>query len=97
MLSQGYGFYSMSGIVVSELKNPALGSIALINDLFREIFAIILMYCIGWRYPRSAIASAAATAVRMFLFQWLNKLAVMTLSPMQWSAVLFSLFLPHCC
>lgn len=67
MLSQGYGFYSMSGIVVSELKNPALGSIALINDLFREIFAIILMYCVGWRYPRSAIASAAATAMDVSL------------------------------
>ena len=67
MLSQGYGFYSMSGIVVSELKSPALGSIALINDLFREIIAIILMYCIGWRYPRSAIASAAATAMDVSL------------------------------
>lgn len=35
MLSQGYGFYSMSGIVVSELRNAELGSIALMNDLFR--------------------------------------------------------------
>ena len=67
MLSQGYGFYSMSGIVVTELKNPELGSIALINDLFREIFAIVLMYMIGWRYPRSAIASAGATAMDVTL------------------------------
>ncbi|MHA3892404.1 LysO family transporter [Acinetobacter sp. GXMZU3951] len=67
MLSQGYGFYSMSGIVISELKSAELGSIALINDLFREIIAILLMYCIGWRYPRSAIASAAATAMDVSL------------------------------
>lgn len=67
MLSQGYGFYSMSGIVVSELKNPTLGSIALINDLFREIVAIIFMYLIGWRYPRSAISSAGATAMDVTL------------------------------
>lgn len=67
MLSQGYGFYSMSGIVVSQLKNPELGSIALMNDLFREIFAIVLMYLIGWRYPRAAIASAGATAMDVTL------------------------------
>lgn len=67
MLSQGYGFYSMTGIVVTELKNSQLGSIALMNDLFREIIAIIFMYSIGWRYPRSAISSAAATAMDVTL------------------------------
>ena len=67
MLSQGYGFYSMTGIVVTELKNTQLGSIALINDLFREIFAILFMYMIGWRYPRSAISAAGATAMDVTL------------------------------
>lgn len=67
MLSQGYGFYSMSGIVVTELRNAELGSVALMNDLFREIFAIIFMYMIGWRYPRSAISSAGATAMDVTL------------------------------
>ncbi|WP_010116158.1 lysine exporter LysO family protein [Acinetobacter sp. P8-3-8] len=67
MLSQGYGFYSMTGIVVTELKNAQLGSVALMNDLFREIFAIVLMYLVGWRYPRSAISSAGATAMDVTL------------------------------
>lgn len=67
MLSQGYGFYSMTGIVVTELKNAHLGSIALINDLFREIFSIVFMYLIGWRYPRSAISAAGATAMDVTL------------------------------
>lgn len=67
MLSQGYGFYSMTGIVVTELRNAELGSIALMNDLFREIFAILFMYLIGWRYPRSAISSAGATAMDVTL------------------------------
>ncbi len=67
MLSQGYGFYSMTGIVVTELRNAELGSIALMNDLFREIIAILFMYAIGWRYPRSAISSAAATAMDVTL------------------------------
>ena len=67
MLSQGYGFYSMTGIVITELKNSHLGSIALMNDLFREILAILFMYLIGWRYPRSAIAAAGATAMDVTL------------------------------
>ena len=67
LFSQGYGFYSMSGIFITELKGAELGSIALINDLFREIFAILLMYCLGWRYPRAAIASAGATAMDVTL------------------------------
>ncbi|MDN5510873.1 lysine exporter LysO family protein [Acinetobacter sp.] len=67
MLSQGYGFYSMTGIVVTELKNAELGSIALMNDLFREILSILMMYVIGWRYPRSAISAAAATAMDVTL------------------------------
>lgn len=67
MLSQGYGFYSMSSVVISELRNTHLGSIALMNDIFREVFAIVLMYCIGWRYPRSAISAAGATAMDVTL------------------------------
>lgn len=67
LFSQGYGFYSMSSIVISELKGPELGSIALMNDLLREIFAILLMYALGWRYPRSAIAAAGATAMDVTL------------------------------
>ena len=63
MLSQGYGFYSMTGIVITELRNAELGSIALMNDLFREIIAIFIMYTIGWRYPRAAIATAGATSM----------------------------------
>lgn len=67
MLSQGYGFYSMTGIVITQLKDAHLGSIALINDLFREIFSILFMYLIGWRYPRSAISAAGATAMDVTL------------------------------
>ncbi len=57
----------MSGVVVTELRNAELGSIALMNDLFREIFAILLMYCLGWRYPRPAISAAGATAMDVTL------------------------------
>lgn len=63
MLSQGYGFCSMSGIVITQLKNPELGRTALINDLFREFFAILLLCLIGWRQPKSAIAATGSTSI----------------------------------
>ncbi|WP_087545420.1 lysine exporter LysO family protein [Acinetobacter sp. WCHA29] len=66
-LAQGYGWYSMSGILFTELHSARLGSIALLTDLFREIFAILLMYCLGWRFPRSAISSAGATSMDVTL------------------------------
>ena len=46
-LAQGYGWYSMSGILFTELHSAKLAGIALLTDLFREIFAILLMYCLG--------------------------------------------------
>lgn len=66
-LAQGYGWYSMSGILFTELHSAKLGGIALLTDLFREIFAILLMYCLGWRFPRSAISSAGATSMDVTL------------------------------
>ena len=66
-LAQGYGWYSMSGILFTELHSARLGGIALLTDLFREIFAILLMYCLGWRFPRSAISSAGATSMDVTL------------------------------
>lgn len=66
-LAQGYGWYSMSGILFTELHSAKMGGIALLTDLFREIFAILLMYCLGWRFPRSAISSAGATSMDVTL------------------------------
>lgn len=66
-LAQGYGWYSMSGILFTQLHSAQLGSIALLTDLVREIIAILLMYCFGWRFPRSAISSAGATSMDVTL------------------------------
>ena len=66
-LAQGYGWYSMSGILFTELHSARLGGIALLTDLFREILDILLMYCLGWRFPRSAISSAGATSMDVTL------------------------------
>lgn len=62
-LGQGYGWYSMSSILIAQLDSTQLATIALLTDLFREIIAILLMYLLGWRYPRSVISSAGATSM----------------------------------
>lgn len=66
-LAQGYGWYSMSGILFTQLHSAELGGIALLTDLFREIVAIFLMYTMGWRFPRPAISSAGATSMDVTL------------------------------
>jgi len=66
-LAQGYGWYSMSGILFTQLHSAELGGIALLTDLFREIVAILLMYTMGWRFPRPAISSAGATSMDVTL------------------------------
>ncbi|EPW3447198.1 lysine exporter LysO family protein, partial [Acinetobacter baumannii] len=66
-LGQGYGWYSMSGILFTQLHSAELGGIALLTDLFREIVAILLMYTMGWRFPRPAISSAGATSMDVTL------------------------------
>ena len=62
-LSQGHGFYSMSGIIMTKMVSPELGTFALMIDLFRELIAILMLYAIGWRYPRSSICAAGATSM----------------------------------
>ncbi|WP_319782213.1 lysine exporter LysO family protein [Oceanisphaera sp. IT1-181] len=61
--SAGYGWYSLSGILISDQLGPVLGSAAFINDLARELFAIMLIPTLMRRFPSVAIGYGAATAM----------------------------------
>lgn len=61
--SSGYGWYSLSGILISDQLGPVLGSAAFINDLARELFAIMLIPTLMRRFPSVAIGYGAATAM----------------------------------
>ncbi|MDO5651506.1 MAG: lysine exporter LysO family protein [Moraxella sp.] len=52
-LSAGWGWYSLSGTVMTDAYGAVWGSVALLNDLSREIIALM---CIPWlmRHSRSA-------------------------------------------
>lgn len=62
-LASGFGWYSLSGIIISEVYGPIWGSIALLNDLARELFALIFIPLLMSRYPSTAVASAGGTSI----------------------------------
>ncbi len=62
-ISSGFGWYSLSFIIISDAYDPLIGSIALINDLFREFFAFAMIPILMRRYPLSAVGVGGATSL----------------------------------
>lgn len=62
-LTSGYGWYSLSGIVMTSAYGPVWGSIALVNDLAREFFALVFIPLIMRRHPSAAVGVGGATSL----------------------------------
>ncbi|KMW71291.1 membrane protein [Photorhabdus luminescens subsp. luminescens] len=62
-LASGYGWYSLSGILLSDAYGPVIGSAAFFNDLVRELAAIMLIPVLINRYRSSAIGLSGATSM----------------------------------
>ncbi|MGL5093000.1 MAG: lysine exporter LysO family protein, partial [Aeromonas sobria] len=62
-LSSSFGWYSLSGILVADKLGPVLGSAAFINDLGRELIAILIIPVLMRRHPSAAIGYGGATAL----------------------------------
>lgn len=63
-VASGFGWYSISGILLSNLHGPEAGAIAFLTNIFRELLAIILIPILAARLsPWTAIASAGATSM----------------------------------
>lgn len=63
VLSSGFGWYTLSGILVGKLASHQLGAAAFFIDFLREIIAIILIPTIGRAEPLSMVAYSGATAL----------------------------------
>lgn len=61
--SSGYGWYSLSGILISDQLGPVMGSAAFLNDLARELVAIMMIPALMRRHPSCAIGYGGATAM----------------------------------
>ncbi|WP_445396684.1 lysine exporter LysO family protein [Zobellella sp. An-6] len=61
--ASGYGWYSLSGILISDQLGPVLGSAAFLHDLARELVAILIIPALMRRHPSCAVGYGGATAM----------------------------------
>ena len=62
-LASGFGWYSLSGIVIGDALGPAWGGVAFLNDVLREIIALALIPIVISARPAVAIGYGGATAM----------------------------------
>ena len=62
-LASGFGWYSLSGILITDGLSPIFGGAAFIIDLGRELLAILIIPSLIRLYPSTAIGYAGATAM----------------------------------
>ena len=62
-LASGFGWYSLSGIVIGDALGPAWGGVAFLNDVLREIIALALIPLVITARPAMAIGYGGATAM----------------------------------
>lgn len=62
-LASGFGWYSLSGIVIGDAMGPAWGGVAFLNDVLREIIALALIPLVIGARPAMAIGYGGATAM----------------------------------
>ena len=62
-LASGFGWYSLSGIVIGDALGPAWGGVAFLNDVMREIIALAIIPLLIASRPAMAIGYGGATAM----------------------------------
>lgn len=62
-LASGFGWYSLSGIVIGDAMGPAWGGVAFLNDVLREIIALAIIPLLIASRPAMAIGYGGATAM----------------------------------
>ncbi|NCH56731.1 lysine exporter LysO family protein [Cronobacter muytjensii] len=62
-MASGFGWYSLSGILITESWGPVIGSAAFFNDLGRELIAIMLIPALVRRSRSTALGICGATSM----------------------------------
>ncbi|CND91898.1 putative surface protein [Yersinia nurmii] len=62
-IASGYGWYSLSGILLTDAFGPVIGSAAFFNDLARELVAIMLIPTLVRRSRSTALGLCGATSM----------------------------------
>lgn len=67
-LAAGFGWYSLSGVLISDLGDPALGSAAFLANMARESLALLLIPILSRsKRPYAAVGAGGATAMDVTL------------------------------
>ncbi len=67
-VSAGFGWYSLSGVIISDLGDQVLGSAAFVSNILRESVALLTIPFFGAsRFPRIGIGIAGATSMDVSL------------------------------
>lgn len=71
----GFGWYSLSGVLLNELVSPELGTIAFLSNVFRELLAVIIIPLVAIKFGSlTAVAPGGATSMDTTL-PFVNKAA----------------------
>lgn len=63
-VAAGFGWYTLSSVMLANLDGPLLGGVAFLANLFREALALLLIpVLIGKKQNAAAISSAGATSM----------------------------------
>lgn len=62
-ISSGFGWYSLSGSIMTQAYGSFWGAVALINDLGRELIALIFIPMMMRQHPSMAVSTGGATSL----------------------------------
>ncbi|MCF7940270.1 MAG: lysine exporter LysO family protein [Spirochaetia bacterium] len=67
-IASGFGWYSLSGVLIAELGDPILGSVAFLSNLFRESIAFLMIPLLAsYGKKHAAISVGGATSMDVTL------------------------------
>jgi uncharacterized membrane protein YbjE (DUF340 family) len=68
-LASGFGWYSLSGVLLTRLGNPGLGAVSFLSNMLRESMALVLIPLLArTRFPLLAVGAGGATSMDVCLF-----------------------------
>ena len=63
-ISSGFGWYSLSGIILTQLHSAEIGTIAFLTNIFRELITVVsIPFIAKYLNDYTAIAPAGATSM----------------------------------
>jgi len=67
-LGSGFGWYSLSGVILTRLAGPGIGAVAFLSNMLRESISLVLIPLLArTRFPYLAIGTGGATSMDVTL------------------------------